>query len=344
MKRLCSNLLTLALVLAPLGCGTTEDDPTASSSETVSEIAVSSLSGAVQASDSSGAAAFNFETRRPESMVAQFVDLVQPFPSAFAATATCDANSVTNCTAGVSTATYSGCSFKKATAVWTGSQIVTFKTPSGSCPALGQFYASGNDFIRTFSAGTTRVNNGVTVTFDTAAPLGVANLTGVTGATGGGTEVVMGPSGRTITINGIHYTATKTVTTNKGTSKVKTVWEHIVDTTVPVSVSRAGTVHTVNSGTVRVQHMLAKYVATATSNAITYDTSTGCCHPTSGTLTSKYADSAGTTFTTEILSFASTATSCGAATIQTGTGTTQAAADTAAAAATASALTMSHCF
>ena len=336
---ICVALATSAIL--SYGCGKAEDDPSASSSETVSEIAASSMSGAVQSSDANGAVAFSLESS--PSRLAKFEDLFALFPNAFAATVCAPANLSTGCTNGVITATYANCSFTNSAAVWNGSQIITFNTPS-SCPALGHMYDSGNVFTRSFGAATTRLARDVTVAFDTAVPLKAMSLSnaGSPAVAGGGTQITMGTGTRTINIMGIHYTATKNVTTNKGNIVTKTVWEHIVDTPTPLVVNKSGTTHTVASGTMRVQHLKAGYTATASPNGVTYDTSIGCCHPKSGTLTSTYTN--GSLYTAEVLTFASTSTACGAASIQVGTGSSSAAALAAAQAATGTGFTMSHCF
>ncbi len=122
-----------------------------------------------------------------------------------------------------------------------------------------------------------------------------------------------------LTINGSHLTGTLTPVSGKA----REWWDHTVTTgTAGISVHGAGTSRVV-TGTVTVQHNLAKFTSTTSFNTVGYGQTidaTPCCFPTSGNVT--------TTFThgpyagrTEILTFS---TSCGEATLTLSDGSTSA--------------------
>ena len=59
-----------------------------------------------------------------------------------------------------------------------------------------------------------------------------------------------------------------------------------VSTAGPLTFSASGSTR-VLSGTVTVQHNIARYTANATFDAVTFE-QTGCCFPTSGTVTTRF--------------------------------------------------------
>jgi hypothetical protein len=118
--------------------------------------------------------------------------------------------------------------------------------------------------------------------------------------------------GGTLAIGGSHLTGAVVI---GGVAPLK-----IVDITVttggPLTFTASGSTR-VLSGTVTVQHNIARYTATATFHAVTYEQS-GCCFPASGTVTSTFQ---GGPFkgATETVTFGG---GCGDVTITTSTGNT----------------------
>jgi hypothetical protein len=105
-----------------------------------------------------------------------------------------------------------------------------------------------------------------------------ANFTNYAGTViGGGVTTTFGNGTRTLTVNGIHRVRTSTAGT--------TVFDHSVSSTAPIVVSgtRLGGNRVISSGTIKVDHNLAKFSSTASMAGLTWNSS--CCHPISGTLT-----------------------------------------------------------
>lgn len=95
------------------------------------------------------------------------------------------------------------------------------------------------------------------------------------------------------------------------TSGGSTIIDISMETSSPISVSNSLTraTRTINGGTLKVYHNLAKYTSEMTPNNITYDD--GCCYPTGGSVS--------VTFTGEVTGSASVSfSSCGNATVTKG--------------------------
>lgn len=312
-----SFIAVAGLIATASGCGKA-DVAVPTSSETASEIAASSVSGALASSEGSqGAMAMN--TMTVQSHLLAWLDSLEN--KAYATTA-CPimATSMASCVSGVLTLTYSSCQFQKANGdynlpVWTGSQIITFS--GGTCPASFSAIKTGNvTLTRTVGVGTTRTAaNGNVVSFDTT------TASGYSSPVSGGAQVVFsgGNGSRTITISGIHYVATKGYTDKNGAAQTATLWDHSVSTTAPLTYTQSTKTMT---GTVQVQHNLAKYTASA-AFSVTFDHSTCGCYPKSGTITTTLT---GSKTGTETLTF----TDCGTGTLTGSDGS-------------ASTITMSHC-
>jgi hypothetical protein len=91
-------------------------------------------------------------------------------------------------------------------------------------------------------------------------------------------------TGGTLTISGSHLTGTETLVGGSPTR----IWDHTVTTgTGGLTVTMSGGVPSI-SGTVTVQHNLAKYTSSVDFNDVTYGDGT-CCFPTSGTVTDTFS-------------------------------------------------------
>lgn len=249
-------------------------------SSSASELVSSSVSGAVSSSSSTGSLTFLEKQNNFKEYLTKFLTNY-----AYAANS-CPTPSSTACTGNNIVLTYSNCNFGSSAATWNGSQTLTFTSGCGWTPGAVTF-------TRTFSSGTTRTSAaGVVVTLDTTNASGYSSQ-----VSGGSTITVSAFPARTIVINGIHLTAT--VISQKG--KTITLWDHTISSgTITVTAGLGVT------GTVTLQHNLAKYTATSTLN-LTY--TTGCVHPTSGTITTTLS---GSKRGTETLTFSS---NCGQATL-----------------------------
>ena len=293
-------VVSLLAVSCIQGCGKDSDtDPGATSAESASEVVGASISGAVNGSASSGTLSWNTPRVEPQNWFARMFPLrVQ---QAWASNPACPTlASPPACSGSVLTLPYANCSFGSSPAVWYGSQILTWT--AGTCGTA----ASGAIFTRTFGAGTRRTGAlGVIVSMDTIRPSGYS----VTNAGGGTTVNWTSASTRTITINGIHYTATKSYKTSQGVEKSVTVWDHTVSSNSPLTFTTGGgggTIAAANNVIV-LQHNLAKYTgSTSVITPLTF--SAGCCHPTAGEIDTVLS---GSLTGTEKLVYTST---CGSAT------------------------------
>jgi hypothetical protein len=171
--------------------------------------------------------------------------------------------------------------------VWMGSKTLDF---GGTCP---QRLAAITDITRTYGTGTTRTNaHGVVLSIDTADPSGWD--TQISPQPSGGTKVTRMASGRTIDIMGIHYVAEKSATDNTK------LWDHTVSTPEPLMVNIASDGARLVSGTVVVQHNLAKFTAKAELSDVAFDVATCGCFPVSGSITTTLSGSRNGTETLDI--------------------------------------------
>jgi hypothetical protein len=85
--------------------------------------------------------------------------------------------------------------------------------------------------------------------------------------------------------------------------------DHTISTTSNLVITGTGASRQITSGTIVLQHNLARYYSTSTV-ATTLTHSAGCCWPTGGTMTTTYTGKAGST--TETVTFGPT---CGKATV-----------------------------
>ena len=151
--------------------------------------------------------------------------------------------------------------------------------------------------------------NSLSLTNDTTVPSGY-DTSVVTSAGGNITTCTAGNCAtRTIAISGSH--ASLSLTPSGGTAT--TLWDHTYSTlsSDPIAITGTGTTKVVNSGTIVVQHNIAKFTSTAKVTTPLAFTISDCCFPASGVITSTFT---GGTFAakTETLTFTS---SCGEATL-----------------------------
>lgn len=333
-----SPLNTYLIVLAALiaatavastlsGCGgTTAGNPTVDTS--ASEIAESSLSGAANATEPSGTHA-SYRLNKPvpnpgirtlELMIAA----LSPVQSSFAATScpTIESSSLSSCSSGLLTLNYSDCNFGLSLTVWNGTQTIDY---SPSCPAsLTQISdLSGHTITRTFGTGTTETTIlGVATTLDTASASGSGWDSSISVTNGGEQSQYTDAGGdRTLSILGLHLHAVS------ATGSV--LYDHTVSTSSGIAITGHGITRAIASGTVTVEHNLAKYTAQAQITTSLLYTRAACCHPDSGVITSTLT---GSTQGTETLTFTGATTGkCGTATLVSASGTS-------------TDITLSHCF
>ena len=294
------------------GCGgTTAGNPTITTS--ASEIAEGALSGGVNSTEPGGSSGASY--RLPvQSKMQEVARFLSPVSVSYAANS-CPTFVGSTCTSGAMTLAYSSCTFAGSSALWSGTQTLTFAggAGGGGCPAT-PFLTNMNGVTlgRTFGGGTSETTvAGEKTVLDTitAADSGYS-IKGL----GEGEQAVWGAgSSRSFEILGLHLTG----------SGVET-YDHTISSTA-LAVTGFGANRALSGGTITVQHNLAKYTATVSISSLSWGLA-GCCHPTSGTFTTTYSGSAAGQ---ETLTFSNS--SCGAATLVSTAGVT-------------SAIALGHCF
>jgi hypothetical protein len=290
-----------------------------------SEVAVSVVSGGLN-NTSGSAMAFNQPAGRPRnSVIRRAFEALNPIGTAWGATWSCMGGSLAPPYAGPAADPYSftprSCSVtwsndRTASSSWSGAFTLNYGPTCDSTSAFIGDQAATCEVTRTTGlAGNTRTvtgpdGNSYAVTHDTngAASGWDPSVNPVP------TNVGLQLTGTSLVINGSHLTGSVTI----GGVAV-TIWDHTV-ATGPGGVAIAGTgIGRVVTGSVTVQHNLAKVTSTVTFNAVGYGEG-DCCFPTSGNVTTTGAGK------TETLVFTGL---CGEATLTTGKVT--------------SALTLMHC-
>lgn len=287
MQRMLMGLI-LPLVLVHVSCAK-KGDTTEASADAVAytaEMAVTTVGGAFD--DASGG---TFTSELTSSGLGIQTACARPTASA--------------CTGSgpyTQTATYAGCSIGSSLYTLTGTAVIAYT--NATC---------NTNFATTAGATATRV-----VSLVRTGPAG-GQLTTVTEAhsaydgtsIGAGQVLAMGSpaNSATLAIAGVHKTFT---------IGGKTIFDHSIMTTTPITanstLSRAG--RSISAGAVAIYHNLAKYTATYTVSSPLVWTS-GCCYPTSGTVTAAFT---GSLSGTGSVTFSST---CGTATITRSNGDTQ---------------------
>ncbi|HVM65817.1 MAG TPA: hypothetical protein VMU14_13210 [Acidimicrobiales bacterium] len=324
------SLTSFAILIAAAGCGTTDD-----LAPSGSEVATSVVSGAVNNS-STATLGWNAPTAPRVSPWQRALDALSPITPAWAAQWSCSGGTLAPTFAGAGTYTFTplSCSItwrngKTASSEWSSTFSLVYgascdethrwlENQAGGCSLTRTTAAGGNTRTVTGPNGNTSAvthdTNGAGTGWDSSvSPAPTDAGVEATCASGGCT------AGRTIVINGSHITGTLTKAGSSGKTKN---WDHTV--TGDVTVTGSG-VDRVVSGSVTVQHNLAKFTTTTVFTDVGYG-QLGCCFPTSGTVTTTH-DSGADQGKTESLAFTNV---CGEATLTDATGAT-------------SSLTLEHC-
>jgi hypothetical protein len=323
---ICSEKISALFLTASLasfasfasgGCGgTTTGNPTVDAS--ASEIAESSLSGAVNSTEPNGTQAF-YTPAPARGALAEVLDALSPIHSSYASSS-CPTIRTATCSGGTFTMLYSDCNFSGSLTSWNGSQTLVFS--GGTCPTVSLGGLANKILTRNFGAGTTETTVlGVKTVLDTTAASASGWDSSVSVSEGEtATFTGAGDGSRSLQILGLHLHAT----TSGGT----VLYDHTVSSTA-ATVTGAGLGRTISGGTVTVQHNLAKYTAQAQiTTPLSYSVAS-CCHPGSGMITTTLT---GGVTGTETLTFTGGSTSsCGTATFVSSAGVT-------------SNITLSHCF
>ena len=266
-----------------------------------SEVATSVVSGALNNTSGSGVA-MNVPAPPSKSTFDRVVDAINPIGTAYAASWSCHGGSLSPAFSGPGADPYSytpvSCSVawgngRTASSVWSGPfSLVYGSSCDASSPFVGDQVAGCAVSRTTASGGETRTitgpdGNSYAIRHDTH-----GQGTGWDGSVSpapadGGVVVTCGSSGcaqgGTVVVSGSHLTGTVTID-----GRSTTIWDHTVSTgTGGLDVTGSGSSRVV-SGTVTVQHNLAKYTAKATFDAVGYS-EPGCCFPTSGTVTTTFS-------------------------------------------------------
>jgi hypothetical protein len=263
------------------------------SKTSASEVALSSVSGSVADTDGVNT---ELASNDAGSRWHDLADLFGLLPSrALAAPTACPVLSNTtlaDCSAGKLTLKLDGCQYERlnksfAKPVWTGSKLLDF---GASCPKR---LALVTDVTRTVGDGTERTAaDGVVLKIDTSTASGYDST--IAPSPSGGTHVTKSATGRSIEILGIHYVAEKSATDSTK------LWDHTVSSASPVDVKIETDGTRLVSGTVIVQHNLAKFTAKAELADVAFDALKCGCLPISGSVTTTLTGSRTGTETLDI--------------------------------------------
>lgn len=256
------------IALSWTACGKLNNDSDEDQAYLVADSAVSSLNGALNDSEQSNSYALqNHGFSLIQSAYASACGLSRFSPSVgsncngTAGDDTVIAN-FANCTAGRSDEYELG---GQVTLIFDGNSTCNTWLAGASLPTSGSVTRTTANFVRT------NPNRSV-VSVSSASH---ANYNGAT--VGGGVTTSFGAGSRTVNILGLHRIRTS--------ARGATVYDHSVVSTAPIVVTgtRMGNNRVVSSGTIRVDHNLAKFSSTASVAGLAWNAS--CCHPISGTLT-----------------------------------------------------------
>jgi len=324
MMREISGLLFGLAITGITGCGVATDG-----SNSDSEVATSVVSGALN-NASAGALGWNDAPRLRKSIFDRVLEQLHPEGTAFAASWMCSGEGLSPVFSGPAGDPYAftpaACSVswgagKSASSKWSGTFTLSYGVSCDSKHAALALQAGGCAVTRTTAlGGNTRTitgpeGNAYAITHDTdgagsgwdssVSPVPTNDGVVATCAAGGCI------TGATLAISGSHLTGV--LTPMHGAAR--TIWDHTVSTAPGgLTVAVSGT-NRVVTGTVTVQHNLAKYTATASFNGVTYGAS-ACCFPTAGSVSTTFHNGADMG-KTESLAFSAT---CGEATLTTANG------------------------
>jgi hypothetical protein len=313
----------LALVLGTACGGTTGADGSGS------EVATSVVSGALNNTTGS-TLGWNDAPREPRpSVIDRIWDEVNPIRPAWAAAWTCMGGTLAPAFAGPGAYTYTpvSCSVtwrngKSASSEWSSTFDLNYGPSCDDTHPWFENQAGGCAVTRTTGTdGNTRTVTG---------PLGSSySVTHNTNGAGTGWDSSVSPApnndglvvtcdsdgcskGLTLVINGSHLTGTTQLFGGSDTTK----WDHTV-TSSGITVTGSGNAR-VASGSVTVQHNLAKFTSTTTFNDVGFAEG-GCCFPTTGSVSTSFS---GGPYAGKSESIAFSAV-CGEATLTTTAGTTE---------------------
>ena len=306
-----------------------------------SEVAMSVVGGALNNSAGSAVALNGSWQRRDRDTLDKLIDAVSPIRPAWAATWSCTGGTLMPTFSGPGANPYAytpmSCTVawrngKAASSAWSGAFTLDYGSSCDSTHAFIEHQVAGCALTRT--TGTTP--NTRTITGPDGKAYAITHDTNG-GGTGWDATVTPAPSnggvvltcagggcdaGLNIAINGSHITG---MVTPAGGGSEK-FWDHTVSTGASgITVTGSGASR-VASGTITVQHNLAKYTTTTTFNNVAFGDTT-CCFPTGGSVSTKFEDGPDVN-KTESLAFSGGA--CGEATLTAADGTT-------------SAVTLQHC-
>jgi len=275
-------------------------DGSADLSPSGSEVAVSSVSGALN--NTSGSALAFYPAPPKSSAVDRALAFLNPIGTASAADWSCTGDTLTPAFSGPGANPYSftpaSCSVtwengKTDTSVWSGPVALSYGASCDSTHPFMELQAAGRELTRTSGAGgDTRTITGPdgfarAVDHDTNGA-GTGWDSSVTpAATNAGVQTTCGAGGcsasRTLVINGSHLTGTVSI----GGDSEK-IWDHTVVTGQGgLTVTGAGASRVV-SGSVIVQHNLLQYTSTTTFDAVGYSEPL-CCFPTTGSVSTTFS-------------------------------------------------------
>jgi hypothetical protein len=319
-----ASTLSLGLFVA-IGCSSNANTSSGSDDGAGSEIATSVVSGALNNTEGSKLGLNDLPRQPRPTGVEWILQKLNPIGTAWAATWTCSGGTITPAFSGPGTYAYTpvGCSInwgtgKTPSATWSSSFNLAYGSTCDSthafilnqttnCSVTRTTSASGNTRTLTGPDGSsysvTHDTNGEGTGWDSSVTPSPTNDGVVATCAAGGCA-----SGLSLKVNGSHLTGTLT----PAGGSADRWWDHTVTTgSDGVAVTISGTSRVV-SGTVIVQHNLAKFTSTTTFNNVEYGDA-NCCFPSGGSVT--------TTFSkgpyqgkTETLSFG-TALGCGEATL-----------------------------
>ena len=321
MKRLGGTVMSITLTIAALGgCGTATDG-------SGSEIATSAVSGALNNTGGSTVGWNEVPTREKKGVVAWMLDALDFDRPAWAATWTCTGGTMAPPFAGNGPAkdpyafTPVSCTVmwgngKMASSKWSGDFTLNYSAACDSVHPWIEHQKGGCSVTRTTAAGgNTRTitgpqGNAYAVTHDTNGAGTGWDTTVSPAPTNDGLSVACGSAGcesdKTLTIAGSHITAT--VIPAGGMSSV--LWNHTVSTGAGgITVTGTGASRVV-TGSVTVQHNLAKFTSTTVFTGVGFGDPL-CCFPTSGSVKTTF-ESGPDKNKTESLAFSAV---CGEATL-----------------------------
>jgi hypothetical protein len=301
------------------------------SSDTVSdsEVATSVVSGALNTSSGS-VIGYNLPAER-RSPLQRLLHQLNPLGTAHAVSWTCSGDVLSPHFAGPGTYTFTPLTCQVTwgmghvvSSTWTSTFQLDYGTScdklhpfignqAGDCTLTRTTAAGGN--TRTITNASNDVyaidhdTNGAGTGWDTTVSPAPSNAGAIVTCAAGGCQ-----TGGTLELSGSHLTGTVTI----GKQAPTKIWDHTVSTAPGgITVIGDGTGRVV-SGTVTVQHNLARYTADVTLDKVAYGDS-ACCFPTGGSVSSKIVNGAHVG-QSETLSFGP---GCGDATLKTSGGVTE---------------------